>query len=522
MPLRRSQRLTRRHQSPPDVPHAPEGRVPYLPPEIIGLVATHLEKSDLKEIRLVNGVWNTLVTPLLFDQVYVSPRTKDLEVFTAITSRPQLAASVKKIIYDVSTFYELSHREYFDLICTEISLIFYPFRRCSTRLTHPRRLAQLVRATESTSSQSLFDKYGNDAMVRRGFARWEELEEDERNCFNDRIFYPALCSGMFQLSNLRSVEMDDDIWGRGSREVGLLIDDAQPIIPTELNVVGSPLSRKWKPFHPYPREPEYPDVSNRGTHLKFIIRALSKTRRRIGFFETGMHAVEGLPPGLFSRYNMEDLFTHQMIYSLWYLETLHLQITPRRLQDHMQPQSISLGFLPNLLGELSGLKRLALKFTSTENMYLGQRDLLREYDEPCYSYKDVFPRTVAWPRLSQFYIAGLAISGPDLYRLTFYQMPKLERLWLNHIDLLEWRWEGFMSMLRLKPQWEVLGLQGIFRHRGGQWWPCHPADQDEETEKLDEYRNYIAYGGKHPGLPIGPPVGPNDSTWESIALEWFT
>ncbi|KAG6986726.1 hypothetical protein G7Y79_00073g098250 [Physcia stellaris] len=516
MPLRRSQRLTRRHQSPPDVPHVPEGLVPYLPPEIMGLVATHLEKSDLKQTRLVNSVCNALVTPLLFDQVYVSPRTKDLEVFTAITSRPQLAASVKKIIYDVSTFYELSHREYFELMFKEIRSIFYPFRRRSTHFTHPRRLAQLVRATESSSSQSLFDKYGNDAMVRKGFARWEELEEDEHACIT--MFYPTLCLGMFQLSNLRSVKMDDDVWDRGNRQVGLLIEDAQPILPSELNFTGSPLSRKWGTFHPRPVKPNFLDGLDRDRHLQLIIRALSKTRRRISFFDTGTHAVEGLSPHFFSRYGMEDRFPHQMIYSLWYLETLELQITPRKLHDHLQPQSTSLGFLPNLLSKLSGLKRLALIFTSTENMDLRQRHLLRDYDEPCYSYKDVFPRNVAWPRLFQFYIAGLAISGPDLYRLAFHQMPNLGRLWLSHIDLLQWRWEGFLSMLRLKPRWEVLGLQGIFRHRGGQWWPCHPDDEGEEMEKLDEYLSYITYGGQHPGLPVGP----HDSTWESIIPEWFT
>lgn len=516
MPLRRSQRLTRRQQSLPVAPHAPAGRVPYLPPEIIGLVATHLEKSDLKDLRLVNSVWNALATPLLFDQVYVSPRTKDLEVFSAITSRPLLAASVKKIIYDVSKFYQLSHREYFDLIIKEIRSIFYLSKIRSIHFT-PRRLAQLVRATEFLSSQSLYDKYGKDAMVREGFARWEELKEDESVCITGISFYPALCFGMYQLSNLRSVEMDDDIWGRGSREVGYLIEAARPTVPSEFHVAGTPLSRNWRIFHPHPLKPKYLDYFDSDGHLMIMIRALAKTRRRINHFAAGGCGKEGLPPYFFQHYGMEDRFPHKMISSLWYLETLHLQITPKNLENNTHGQSSPLGFLPHLLGHLSGLKRLLLVLTSTENLYLEYRLLGRAFDEPYYSYEDVFPRAAIWPRLSEFHITGLAISGVDLLRLTSYQMPNLERLWLNHIDLLQWRWEAIIAILARKSHWKVVGLQGIFRHRGGQWWPCHPDNDEEETEKLDDYQIYIRYGGKHPGLPVGF----DDPTWESIVREWF-
>ena len=66
----------------------PDFKIPYLPWEILSLVAESLPKRCLKSLRLASKRVESVAVPYLFDTIYVSNHLKDLEVFQNITSQP--------------------------------------------------------------------------------------------------------------------------------------------------------------------------------------------------------------------------------------------------------------------------------------------------------------------------------------------------------------------------------------------------------------------------------------------------
>ena len=110
-----------------------------------------------------------------------------------------------------------------------------------------------------------------------------------------------------------------------------------------------------------------------------------------------------------------------------------------------------------------GLKRLQLTLMSAENLNEWNLDET-DFSEACFTYGNVFHLDGRWPRLSELYLNGLAITGFDLYYLLSFQTPKLEGLWLYHIDLLEGKWEGIVECLKGTHDWQILSFQGTFQH----------------------------------------------------------
>ncbi|KAF6219705.1 hypothetical protein HO133_003530 [Letharia lupina] len=193
-----------------------------------------------------------------------------------------------------------------------------------------------------------------------------------------------------------------------------------------------------------------------------------------------------------------------MATALWQLGSLKLQITPRSdIVDHENAEALD--FLPQLLEKMIGLKSLDLVLITAERVEKQRRLSLALLDETCYTYSQVFPRRGKWPNLQRLYLAGLAIHGLDMTFLLFNQIPGLQRLWLNHINLLGGKWEGVVEAMRIRGAfipWDLLSLQGSYRHLGGQWWPDSP-DTEEEQLALGAYMNYATEGGRHPSLPAG-------------------
>ncbi|KAL9003728.1 MAG: hypothetical protein Q9188_003415 [Gyalolechia gomerana] len=495
--MRRSQRLKTASSN---AIFKPASRIPYLPPEIVNLFARYLGKTDLKSLRLVSGTWHRVVTPQLFDRIYVSPRTKDLDVFKEITSHPVLAASVKELLYDVSTFCHVSQTDYFAMMCKEIAdqpmdhHLGYRERTIYRRM--PPRFRQLINKIERGELVShLRQEHVEDSTVIVGYDEWLRLWHEEIHCFFSGTFFRVLCAGLSNLSNLHSVRMDDDVWGRAIHRHRYPRGIRSPLLSP---IEGSPLARQWKPFHPVPQQPERGELITRSTHLQTIVLALFESQRKIMkfYFETRM-VEEGLPPTIFmdhqpyrlSPIQGKDALKSALKSVLSQLETLELTIRPWDLHGTIRPSThAALGCLPDVLLCMPGLKRLRLDLTTGDSV--------------CFTYGDVFPSAGGWPYLTQLHLTGLAITGLDLYYLLDVQIGPLERLWLCHIDLLEGTWEGAIELLKWKAPSYLLDLQGIYHHAGGQWWPCRPANEQEGTATLGEYHDYIMGGGRHPSLPV--------------------
>lgn len=96
--------------------------VPYLPPEILGIIAGYLPKSDLKSLRLATKQCCYAATPRLFDRIFISPRVEDLAAFISISNRASLAGSIRTLVYDLTEFQKLSKRDYFTEFCKKVDM----------------------------------------------------------------------------------------------------------------------------------------------------------------------------------------------------------------------------------------------------------------------------------------------------------------------------------------------------------------------------------------------------------------
>ena len=466
----------------------------FLPPEIIRLITTRLDKAELKCLRLVSRLWHDVATPLLFDRIYISPHTKDLDVFERIASHPVLAAFVKELLYDVSTFDATTEKQYFEDFCDEVRYRLC-YRKDPVDLGLPPLFEAMADHIEHKDHGDLYSTYGHEAIIRAGFVEWQETVEDELSCFDSGTFSASLASGLSKLSNLKSVRMEDEIW-RGANKHGLICAIESPL---QLQVGGSPLARQWKPIHPCPQKPNLTGRLTRSVHLKTVINALSTSKRLIKQLYFPAHVDEGLPPAFF-RPNGTDQFPSQMQTSLSQLQSLELNISPWGLHGgKLQFRDPVLGWLPDLLNRMTGLKHLSLDLRSGENL---NENLIpsHEYEEACITYKDVFPRTGRWPHLISLDLTGLAISGHDFDYFFLHQIGRLNQLCLCHIDLLDGNWEGIMEIIYRKPS-KYLSLRGVYRQNGGQTWPCHPYNEERNGEILRCYHDYIISRGSYAGPP---------------------
>ena len=508
--LRRSLRLARGEETRSGVADSPlsppESGSPYLPLEIKGLVAESLQKSDLKSLRCVSKQWQAMATPPLFDKVYVSPRDKDIQVFSNITKHPVLRRHIKEMVCDTSEVPELSHEQYFHDLCDELrSLTFQLSKKHPFKSPHPE-LNKFINAIirGGISHSGLFTKHATDGLVVEGFQLWRELAAQEDQSLEDEVhgmFFSDLCSGLHRLPNLQSVKMDDHIWCQTCRDIEVAFCSTNPRYTPNTILSGSPLARNWNPWHLRPKRSE----DEGSERLSIVIRALSRTKKSIRIFECqSRHSrmYEGLSPWHFSIYDISQRYPRHMAIAFCQLQSLTLQITPQLWNMVPHGDAKALGFLPQLLEQITGLKRLDLKLLTAERIKRQRRLSLTPLDDTCYTYSQVFPLHGKWQHLEHLYLAGLAINGLDLCLLLFCQMPRLQRLWLNRIDLLEGSWDGIVEIMRIRgtfEPWALLSLQGSLRHEGGKWWPCTP-DGNEEYSALRDYMRYINEGGHHPSL----------------------
>lgn len=315
--IRSIRRGVRRYEQTTSASIASARRVPYLPPEIIGGIAEHVNKSHLKHFRLVSKVWQAVTTPLLFDRIYVSPRGKDLEVFREITTQPILAASIKQLVYDVSVFSDVCRKDYFKMMCEEMGLFRLKWGwKVALTVNVPEPMKQLFHTVAPEHQAIFLDR----AVIRDGHTQWIELMKDELGRLYSGGFFVDLHSGLSRLPSLRSVRMDQDVWGTAIYRHGAQDRTGCPLDPP---VEGSPLSRQWKPFHPLPRKPANTDPFNQSEHLRLMVRALCTAKRNIKEFDFDSCIDSGLPPTVFSNRDNKDSLHQDMKSSLWRLETLY-------------------------------------------------------------------------------------------------------------------------------------------------------------------------------------------------------
>lgn len=79
--------------------------------ELVNSILCLLPKNDLKSARLVRHKWASLGGQMLIGTLYISPRKIDMDAFDGITQNPDLAKSVKYLVYDSAQFLSFGSAE---------------------------------------------------------------------------------------------------------------------------------------------------------------------------------------------------------------------------------------------------------------------------------------------------------------------------------------------------------------------------------------------------------------------------
>ena len=76
-----------------------------VPPEVLEHILTHLEKKDLKAVRLVCKQLERLAVSLLFNEVYLSANPAELEV--AQNTVQNFGKSIKTVLFSAVEYPEI-------------------------------------------------------------------------------------------------------------------------------------------------------------------------------------------------------------------------------------------------------------------------------------------------------------------------------------------------------------------------------------------------------------------------------
>ena len=190
------------------------------------------------------------------------------------------------------------------------------------------------------------------------------------------MYFSDLCSGLHRLPNLQFVMIENDIYPSYSDHV------------TSTTLSGPPLARTWVPWHLRPERSNDAGYE----HLYLVVQALSGTKRRVKHFMCKSGVLNGLAPWHFAVYGVTDPFARHMAIALRQLQTLELQITPRRHSAIDHGDVNALGYFPQLLEQLADLRYLNLIFISAERIDRVRRSTLTPFSDTCYSYSQVFPQ----------------------------------------------------------------------------------------------------------------------------------
>ena len=480
------------------------------PIELQNAILAGLDKSDLKNVRLVCHQWALLAVNLLFDKVYISSRKEDLDVFRMISEHDTICKAVRMLVYDVTTFSPIeSVQEYyldFEMEMMEV-FSFYedavqePFKNPTSRfhyfingLCHSQGSDRAMMAIE--------DKHKNDDYILEGYRAWQAHTRYEDYSMKG-LLSGSLSSGLSRMNTLHMVVITSNIF-----HVNLLETKSINLDTLHCEYSGSPLSRSWNPLHARPKA-----IRNIEKHLQNVICALDRSSspitelslfgdRNVGDRTT----VSASGPRGLSQTILQTLKASKGLHSLTLKTCLWLKsfsLCIGTSYDGSHRDATALGILPELLREMQNLKHLQLG--SIWTTHIG--------DTKRYNYKQIFSKSCRWPQLESLSISGLAFENHEFVHLTREQLPHLRRLELCRIDLLSGTWEAAMEFLRSSVCIKKLSHpQGVFdlTHQdghlfdGGRRLPNTGFLREPAAKDFSErISHYVVHGGRHPCLPPG-------------------
>ena len=482
------------------------------PIELQNAIFAGLEKSDLKNVRLVCHHWALLAVNFLFDKVYISAREKDLDVFRMASEHDTICKAVRTLVYDVTTFSPIGRLEdyysdfqydFLDAFSLSEDTSQEPFENPTRPFHH--FINSLFQAQDMDYEMKVQHTHKNDAyIILEGYRTWQAHAQFEDYSMKG-LLSKSLSSGLSRMNRLHSVALTSNIF-----HVNLLETESVDLDTMHCEYSGSPLSRSWHPLHLRPNAIN-PNVDPGGflqKHFQNVIYGLDRSAPpiiQLSLLEDCNSPSVSRLGGL-SQTILQTVLASKELHSLTlkpcrWLESFLLCIGPPYDESYRDP--IALGILPKLLKEMQNLKHLQL----------GSKWEIYMTDTSHYNYKQIFSESCRWPQLESLSISGLAFENHEFVHLIHEQLPHLRRLEICRIDLLSGTWEAVVEFLRSSVCIKKLSHpHGVFdlTHQeghlfnGGRRLPNMRLLRDPRAKDFsDRISHYVVHGGRHPCLPPG-------------------
>ncbi|KAG6999221.1 hypothetical protein G7Y79_00036g071770 [Physcia stellaris] len=460
-----------------------------LPTEIKTSVFELLDKADLKQARLVSSSWYPLATRLLFDRVYISPKSLDIEVFMECVRHPVIKESIKEIIYDVTYFdASVSLREYLFKLKNEVFLTFWskPIEKPSHPFHHFINQSQ----SEDCDKDELYHAFENEAFIIEGYRVWQEYAYQGQDYMEKGFLMELLRRGLRDFSRLSSLAVKDGLFGENLNETGLI--DRSTLC---CKYSGSPVLRSWNPLHARPSSDN--TAENVDWHFRKLTSALTETDKRLESLRLLSHEYSStIPLMTLQSATAGSTLLSESIRAYSNLRSFAFRVSASRTEDYKSREA--LGMLPRLLGEMHSLNHLDLS-------------IFRPASESSehWTYEQVFPQYpyTILPNLVSLNISGFSIKAVDFIDLLLVRLPRLRDLTFFLVELLEGSWEGVIEMLSQSGKLEALRLPGLYEstHKGGHGFAFGTIDSDYTADDfIHDVMDYILNRrGRHPCLPQG-------------------
>ena len=398
-----------------------------LPNELLLETMQYLSKAELKNARLVSKLWAGCASDPLFDKLFISPHSLNLQVFVTIAENPHLSKCVKELEYDAVHFWpetEMTISGYMHILWDQTER--GALKRASKLMRSDPEVEEFIAILESRTIPGKTLKPQTNiriegqkhcigfGFIQEGYRKWMQEAHFEKENSEETSFSKVLIAGLKNLTRLRTVKLRGKWPSEGT-----------------LGREGSPLARSWHPHHARPPawafSPRIPfDSCSNIIDYRYITSALAVAGR------TGVRSLSienPTPPCAFvDNPNQKQTLLNDGIAAYSGVQNLKLILVrpfnPSRIECHHH-----LRWVQSMLESMKTLKRLVLVLPTI--------------------YDKVFAANGYWPQLTVLNVHNIAIGTKDLMTLLSTRMPRLRHLGFGTVRLLDGSWSAIIEYLKI-------------------------------------------------------------------------
>lgn len=484
-----------------------------LPNELIIQVLSHLEKHELKIVRLACKTWSHFASEPLFDKLYISPREEDIKVFKLVAQHPQLRGCVTTLEYDATRFspdvtIPIYTRKLVECIMDRRENDdFTDMQRIRKRENLDPEIDEYLDDCQSCrndlQSPWVHERFKDFGFVIEGCRRWQECAAYQQKCLNSGDFLRILVYGLRNLNRLESVLVCQEWDLRPAYPFGSLL----------AHYYNSPFGRTWHIFRAQPRCWSHEGTLADGFDSFWVLTtALALAQTRLRSFNT-----TSLPPIVFDTVeHATENMVECSVDAYSGLENLSLMLR----------HGLSPGESRSKLDKLSGLQTLLRSMTGLKTLRLGILEDPSEHQE-CLgeiALARVLPaREVHWIELTSFRLCKVAASAKDLVQLLTVGMPRLQVLHFLGIQLVEGSWEAVIESMKTSMHLRHFSIaecwvSGHLKHFKYQSWDQWKFPRNLLSFLNSDVEEYVLRGGRHPFLD---PDEPDSASEKYLSAPWL-